>query len=134
MTMDLTAIRVFATLAREGSLTRAVAGMGISGSALSLQLRTLRDELGPVLPGRAQRGMRLTDADRRLLPRRARVPARGRRSAGLHARHAEDPAFADAVCVDAGLGFICRGERRLEPVIDAAMGGTIGVWGRSPVT
>lgn len=44
--MDLTAIRVFVNVAREGSLTRAAERMHVSQPALSLQLRKLQDEIG----------------------------------------------------------------------------------------
>lgn len=66
--MDHTAIRVFVTVAREGSLTRAAERMHMTQPALSLQVKKLQDEIGLSLFERTPRGMRLTDAGRRLLP------------------------------------------------------------------
>lgn len=66
--MDHTAIRVFVTVAQEGSLTRAAERMHLSQPALSLQLRKLQEEIGVELFERVARGMRLTEEGRRLLP------------------------------------------------------------------
>ncbi len=66
--MEITAIRVFVAVADKGSLTHAQDQLSISQPAASLQLKKLQDELGVSLFDRTPRGMRLTEAGRKLLP------------------------------------------------------------------
>ena len=66
--MDTTLLRAFVTVAREGSLTRAAECLYVTQPALSLQIRKLQDTVGLILFERAARGMRLTEAGRKLLP------------------------------------------------------------------
>lgn len=66
--MDHTALRVFVTIAEQGSLTRAASQLCITQPAVSLQLKKLQTELSLTLLERSGPGMRLTDAGRKLLP------------------------------------------------------------------
>lgn len=66
--MDYSALRAFVTVAREGNLTRAAERLFLTQSALSLQIKKLQGELDLLLFERTPRGMRLTDAGRKLLP------------------------------------------------------------------
>lgn len=66
--MDHASLRAFVTVAREGNLTRAAERLFLTQPALSLQVKKLQSELGMVLFERTPRGMRLTDAGRKLLP------------------------------------------------------------------
>ncbi|MFT4047164.1 MAG: LysR family transcriptional regulator [Solimonas sp.] len=67
--MDLRQLRVFVTIARLGSITRAAEAVHLTQSALSLQLKSLQDELGLPLFRRTPRGMELLPAGATLLPR-----------------------------------------------------------------
>lgn len=58
--MELRHIRYFATIAREGNISRAAKALGISQPALSKQLFELEEELGQTLFERTARGVRLT--------------------------------------------------------------------------
>lgn len=66
--MDYTALRVMVAVAREGNLTRAAERLHMTQPALSLQLKKLQHEIDLVLFERTARGMKLTEAGRRLLP------------------------------------------------------------------
>lgn len=66
--MDLTALRVFVSVAERGGITQAAEVLHLSQPAASLQLKKLQDELGVVLFDRTSRGMRLTDTGTTLLP------------------------------------------------------------------
>ena len=57
-------LRAFWAVAHEGNLTRAAEKMGVSQSALSVQIRTLEDRLGQVLFERRGRMLELTEAGR----------------------------------------------------------------------
>lgn len=59
----------FIAVAREGSFTRAAAGLGVSQSALSYTVRTLEARLGVRLLTRTTRSVSLTEAGERLLNR-----------------------------------------------------------------
>ena len=54
--------RTFLAVAREGSFSRAAAGLGLTPSAVSKQIRTLEDRLGARLLNRTTRRVSLTDA------------------------------------------------------------------------
>jgi len=51
-----------------------------------------------------------------------------RENLALEAAHHEGFVIADAVFVEAALGFICREERRTEPTIQAAFDAVERVW------
>jgi len=67
--MDLKQLRVFVTVARFGSITRAAETVHLTQSALSLQLKALQDDIGTPLFRRTPRGMELLPAGHALLPR-----------------------------------------------------------------
>jgi DNA-binding transcriptional LysR family regulator len=60
--MELTHLRSFYVIARERSVTRAAAHLGLSQPALSIQIKTLEAELGEVLFARHRKQMQLTQA------------------------------------------------------------------------
>jgi len=66
--MEIMALRVFVAVADKGSLTHAQEQLNISQPAASLQLKKLQEDLGVALFDRTPRGMKLTDAGRKLLP------------------------------------------------------------------
>ncbi|MDB5972200.1 MAG: hypothetical protein JWQ90_4650 [Hydrocarboniphaga sp.] len=66
--MDLKQLRVFVLIAQHGSMTRAAEAIHLTQSALSLQLKTLQDEIGTSLFRRTSRGMELLPGGRDLLP------------------------------------------------------------------
>lgn len=63
--VSLNAIRVFAIVARTGSLTVAGAELGVTSGAVSHQLKKLEDELGVSLFRRGNNTVSLTDVGRR---------------------------------------------------------------------
>jgi len=73
--MDYAALRAFVAVAREGNLTRAAERLFVTQPALSLQIKKLQRELELPLFERTPRGMRLTDAGRKLLPAAERALA-----------------------------------------------------------
>ncbi|SHF62504.1 transcriptional regulator, LysR family [Modicisalibacter ilicicola DSM 19980] len=73
--MDYAGLRAFVTVAREGNLTRAAERLCLTQPALSLQIKKLQSTLDLVLFERTPRGMRLTDAGRKLLPAAERALA-----------------------------------------------------------
>ena len=66
--MDITHFRVFTTVAREGSLSRAAGKLHLTQPAVSLQLKALQERLNLRLFERTPRGMRLTPDGAALLP------------------------------------------------------------------
>ncbi len=60
--MELTPLRGFLAIAREGQMTRAARRLHVSQPALSAQLARLEDEVGAALFHRTRRGMELTAA------------------------------------------------------------------------
>ena len=60
--MELIQLRSFALIARERSVTRAAARLGLTQPALSLQIKALEAELGEALFIRQRKQMRLTQA------------------------------------------------------------------------
>lgn len=60
--MELFQLRSFATIARERSVTRAAARLGLTQPALSLQMKALEMELGTALFTRQRKQMQLTQA------------------------------------------------------------------------
>lgn len=65
--LPLGALEGFVAAARSGNLSRAAAGMNLTVSALSHQMRGLEERLGLVLLRRGARGVALTDDGERLL-------------------------------------------------------------------
>ncbi|EJO56460.1 transcriptional regulator, LysR family, partial [Burkholderia multivorans CF2] len=74
-TMDLTLLRAFATVAREGNLTRAAAQLHLTQPAVSLQIKHLQETLGVALFTRTSRGLALTRDGQTLLPHAERALA-----------------------------------------------------------
>lgn len=64
MRLNYNHLRYFWTVARDGNLTRAAEKLGVSQSALSVQIKKLEDQLGRSLFDRRGRGLELTEAGR----------------------------------------------------------------------
>lgn len=64
--VSLNAIRIFATVAKAGSITAAGTTLCVTSSAISHQLKKLEDELGTALLRRGNNSIALTDAGLRL--------------------------------------------------------------------
>ncbi|MBP0591137.1 LysR family transcriptional regulator [Paraburkholderia sp. LEh10] len=73
--MDLTLLRAFATVAREGNLTRAAAQLHLTQPAVSLQIKHLQTALGVTLFTRTSHGLALTRDGQALLPHAERALA-----------------------------------------------------------
>jgi len=73
--MDLTQLRAFVTVAREGNLTRAAQRLHLTQPAVSLQIKSLQASLKVQLFTRTSSGMALTDDGAKLLPLAERVIA-----------------------------------------------------------
>jgi LysR family nitrogen assimilation transcriptional regulator len=67
--MDLRQLKFFVRIAEHGSLTRAAADLSVAQPVLSRQIRDLELELGVPLLSRTGRGVVLTEAGKRFLPR-----------------------------------------------------------------
>jgi len=73
--MDLTLLRAFATVAREGNLTRAAVQLHLTQPAVSLQIKHLQETLGVALFTRTSHGLTLTRDGQALLPHAERALA-----------------------------------------------------------
>lgn len=73
--MDLTQLRAFVTVAREGNLTRAAERLHLTQPAVSLQLKSLQQSLALPLFSRTPAGLTLTADGAKLLPLAERVLA-----------------------------------------------------------
>ena len=73
--MDLTHLRAFVMIAREGNLTRAAARLNLTQPAVSLQLKILQSQIDTQLFSRTSSGMQLTDEGVKLLPFAERILA-----------------------------------------------------------
>jgi len=73
--MDFTQLRAFVTIAREGNLTRAAERLHVTQPAVSLQMKSLQEQLGLQLFNRSSNGMVLTNDGAKLLPYAERVLA-----------------------------------------------------------
>ncbi len=76
--MDLTQLRAFITIAREGNLTRAAERLNLTQPAVSLQIKSLQHNLNLILFTRTPTGMMLTAEGAKLLPLAERVMAGSR--------------------------------------------------------
>lgn len=66
--LDLSRLRIFCAVARQGSLTRAAEELYLAQPTVSQQIQVLERELGTALLIRLARGVELTEAGRALLP------------------------------------------------------------------
>ncbi len=73
--MDLTLLRAFVTVAREGNLTRAAAKLHLTQPAVSLQIKHLQETLRVTLFTRTSHGLTLTRDGQALLPHAERALA-----------------------------------------------------------
>lgn len=73
--MDITHLRAFVMIAREGNLTRAATRLNLTQPAVSLQLKILQSQIGTQLFSRTPSGMQLTDEGTKLLPFAERILA-----------------------------------------------------------
>jgi DNA-binding transcriptional LysR family regulator len=71
--MDLTLLRAFVMVAREGNLTRAAVQLHVTQPAVSLQIKNLQETLGVALFSRASHGLVLTPDGVALLPHAERA-------------------------------------------------------------
>jgi DNA-binding transcriptional LysR family regulator len=71
--MDVVDLRVFESVARQGSMNKAAAELDTVQSNVTARIRALENELGVALFERHRRGVKLTPAGTRLLPFSARV-------------------------------------------------------------
>ncbi|PCE26186.1 LysR family transcriptional regulator [Paraburkholderia acidicola] len=87
--MDLTLLRAFVTVAREGNLTRAAVHLHLTQPAVSLQIKNLQETLGVTLFTRTSHGLTLTRDGQSLLPHaeRALVAAGDVQRAAATLRH-----------------------------------------------
>ncbi|TDL75981.1 LysR family transcriptional regulator [Palleronia sediminis] len=65
--LDLVALRSFVAVAESGGVTRAAGALGLTQSAVSMQMKRLEDNLGISLIDRTQRSVALTPAGDQLL-------------------------------------------------------------------
>src|SRR2546429_9892760 len=77
--MELGQIEAFVEAQRRGSITRAAAALELTQPTLTARLRGLEQELGAQLLVRGRRGVSLTAAGRRFLPRAQAALEAGRR-------------------------------------------------------
>ena len=102
--MDLTLLRAFVTVAREGNLTRAATHLHLTQPAVSLQIKHLQEALGVSLFTRTSHGLALTRDGQALLPHAERALA----------------AAADVQRAAAALRHEVRGRLRIGTILDPA--------------
>jgi DNA-binding transcriptional LysR family regulator len=102
--MDLTLLRAFVTVAREGNLTRAAAHLHLTQPAVSLQIKHLQEALGITLFTRTSHGLALTRDGQALLPHAERALA----------------AAGDVQRAAAALRHEVRGRLRIGTILDPA--------------
>ncbi len=91
--MNLNHLRVFASIAEHGSLTRAARALHVSQPAVSKQLGDLETDIGALLVDRLPRGVRLTAAGEVLFAHAQRI---------LHAERAAESELRDLAGLEAG--------------------------------
>lgn len=91
--MNLNHLRVFASVAQHGSLTRAARALHVSQPAISKQLGDLEEDLGALLVDRLPRGVRLTAAGEVLYSHAQRI---------LSAERAAESELRDLAGLEAG--------------------------------
>ncbi|WP_069264479.1 LysR family transcriptional regulator [Paraburkholderia nodosa] len=102
--MDLTLLRAFVTVAREGNLTRAATRLHLTQPAVSLQIKHLQEALGIALFTRTSHGLALTRDGQALLPHAERALA----------------AAGDVQRAAAALRHEVRGRLRIGTILDPA--------------
>ncbi|MCP3727044.1 LysR family transcriptional regulator [Paraburkholderia sp. CNPSo 3272] len=102
--MDLTLLRAFVTVAREGNLTRAATHLHLTQPAVSLQIKHLQEGLGVALFTRTSHGLALTRDGQALLPHAERALA----------------AAGDVQRAAAALRHEVRGRLRIGTILDPA--------------
>ncbi|WP_028203288.1 LysR family transcriptional regulator [Paraburkholderia nodosa] len=102
--MDLTLLRAFVTVAREGNLTRAATHLHLTQPAVSLQIKHLQEALGVTLFTRTSHGLALTRDGQALLPHAERALA----------------AAGDVLRAAAALRHEVRGRLRIGTILDPA--------------
>lgn len=102
--MDLTLLRAFVTVAREGNLTRAATHLHLTQPAVSLQIKHLQETLGVTLFTRTSHGLVLTRDGQALLPHAERALA----------------AAGDVQRAAAALRHEVRGRLRIGTILDPA--------------
>jgi DNA-binding transcriptional LysR family regulator len=90
MSVELTDLLTFSTVARTGGITRAAAELNTVQSNVTQRVKALESEIGTALFERHSRGMTLTGAGRRLLPYAQQMAALSR-EAVLAARDDGEP-------------------------------------------
>ncbi|MEB0030738.1 LysR family transcriptional regulator [Undibacterium sp. RTI2.1] len=73
--MDITQLKAFVTVAKEGNLTRAAERLHVTQPAVSLQIKSLQQSLGLQLLSRSANGMTLSNDGAKLLAHAERVLA-----------------------------------------------------------
>ncbi|WP_321894379.1 LysR family transcriptional regulator [Paraburkholderia heleia] len=102
--MDLTLLRAFVAVAREGNLTRAATHLHLTQPAVSLQIKHLQETLGVALFTRTSHGLALTRDGQALLPHAERALA----------------AAGDVQRAAAALRHEVRGRLRIGTILDPA--------------
>jgi DNA-binding transcriptional LysR family regulator len=88
MDMELRHLRYFLAVAEEMNFTRAAQKVGIGQPPLSLQIRSLEEELGAPLFRRVPRGVELTDSGKVFLPEAQAILAQAERAKKIARRGA----------------------------------------------
>ncbi len=111
-TLDTDLLRAFVAVAELGSITRATPFLGLTQSAVSLQIRRLEDQLGTQLFHRSSRGVQLTSAGEAFA-------VRARQILDMHARAVDSlwRARGDEAEIRLGINDVYAA-RHLAPVLD----------------
>ncbi|CAN0617576.1 Transcriptional regulator, LysR family [Burkholderia multivorans] len=131
--MDLTLLRAFAAVAREGNLTRAAGQLHLTQPAVSLQIKHLQEALGVTLFVRTSRGLALTRDGQTLLPHaeRALAAAADVQRAAAMLRHEVRGYLRIGTILDPGflrLGGFLRALVESHPQIETALRHGMSGW------
>jgi len=131
--MDLPLLRAFATVAREGNLTRAAVQLHLTQPAVSLQIKHLQEALGITLFTRTSRGLALTRDGQTLLPHaeRALAAADDVQRAAAALRHEVRGRLRIGTILDPGflrLGGFLRALVETHPQIETALRHGMSGW------